>query len=135
MMYVPWPTDDVIRRGALARIQAVLESGQDPATVDVPAMDEAALNQGPGGLGQGTQEGLLRAGDDGGAVEDGGPVGVESGDRASRGPVGKTPRDDILVTPTEAPASRAPRPVVQLQPVEQPAVFGGLDLYDPDEDQ
>lgn len=28
--FVPWPSEDVIRRGALAQIQLMLEQGQDP---------------------------------------------------------------------------------------------------------
>lgn len=31
--FVPWPSEDVIRRGALAQIQLMLEQGQDPNNV------------------------------------------------------------------------------------------------------
>lgn len=31
--FVPWPSEDVIRRGALAQIQLMLDQGQDPNTV------------------------------------------------------------------------------------------------------
>ena len=30
---MPWPSEDVIRRGALAQIQLMLEQGQDPNSV------------------------------------------------------------------------------------------------------
>lgn len=32
--YTPWPGEDMIRRGALARIQGMVENGQNPETVD-----------------------------------------------------------------------------------------------------
>jgi hypothetical protein len=32
--FVPWPTEDTIRRGALASIQVLLDQGVDPATFD-----------------------------------------------------------------------------------------------------
>jgi len=31
---VPWPTEETIRRGALASIQVLLDQGQDPAEFD-----------------------------------------------------------------------------------------------------
>lgn len=35
--FTPWPSDDTIRRGALARIQVALEEGKDPTTMDIAA--------------------------------------------------------------------------------------------------
>jgi hypothetical protein len=32
--FVPWPTEETIRRGALASIQVLLDQGEDPATFD-----------------------------------------------------------------------------------------------------
>lgn len=32
--FVPWPTEETIRRGALASIQVLLDQGTDPATFD-----------------------------------------------------------------------------------------------------
>lgn len=38
--FVPWPSEDVIRRGALAQIQLMLEQGQDPNNVITSAARE-----------------------------------------------------------------------------------------------
>lgn len=32
--FVPWPSEEVIRRGALASIQVLIDQGMDPATFD-----------------------------------------------------------------------------------------------------
>lgn len=32
--FVPWPTEETIRRGALASIQVLIDQGEDPATFD-----------------------------------------------------------------------------------------------------
>ncbi len=34
MPFVPWPTEEAIRKGALASIQVLLDQGVDPATFD-----------------------------------------------------------------------------------------------------
>jgi hypothetical protein len=38
-MFIPWPNEEVIRRGALASIQVLIDQGVDPATFD-PAKSE-----------------------------------------------------------------------------------------------
>ncbi|KAF4636391.1 hypothetical protein G7Y89_g1695 [Cudoniella acicularis] len=43
VMFVPWPTEQTIRRGALASIQMLIDQGKDPATFD-PA-ESAALEE------------------------------------------------------------------------------------------
>jgi hypothetical protein len=40
--FVPWPSQEVIRMGALAAIQGMLEDGTDPTTVLSAAEQEAA---------------------------------------------------------------------------------------------
>lgn len=42
--FVPWPNEEVIRRGGLAQIQVMLEQGADPASVLSPA-EQAAEQQ------------------------------------------------------------------------------------------
>ena len=37
--FMPWPDNDMIRRGALSRIQYATEQGQDPGTMDIAAED------------------------------------------------------------------------------------------------
>lgn len=39
--FVPWPSDDVIRRGGLAQTQSMMEQGIDPATASVQAQQQA----------------------------------------------------------------------------------------------
>jgi hypothetical protein len=41
VIFMPWPDNDVIRRGALSRIQGVREQGDDPESMDIPAAIEA----------------------------------------------------------------------------------------------
>ena len=54
--FVPWPGEETIRRGAVGRIQAMLETGQDPAGAGGPG----------GGAGEGkgtwTRKGWTRKG-------------------------------------------------------------------------
>jgi hypothetical protein len=37
--FVPWPSEDVIRQGALAQVQLILEQGLDPSKVDISEDD------------------------------------------------------------------------------------------------
>jgi hypothetical protein len=43
--FVPWPTEETIRRGALASIQILLNQGVDPATFDPARMEELELEK------------------------------------------------------------------------------------------
>lgn len=38
--FVPWPSEEIIRRGALAQIQSLLEHGQDPSVVQAAPTSE-----------------------------------------------------------------------------------------------
>ena len=107
VLVTPWPGEDVLKRGALAELQAIVESGGSvEADGKVVTGDDEQLMD--GGAGEGAME------VDGGAGPDvdvskgvrGGPEGLENGH------VGK------IVEKRE----------------EKPKVFGGLDLYDPDEE-
>ncbi len=95
MPFVPWPTEEVIRRGALARIQGMLERGVDPSEADGAVVEEAATQR----------EGDAEVKGEGAVVE---PVRRES----------------IAVGTGR----------VEMKREEKPAVFGGLDLYDPDDE-
>lgn len=93
--FVPWVSEEAMRSGALAAIQAMVERGEDPERV---------------GNGEGQE---LR--EDGEGME--GVQGEIEGDKeALRG--------------GEVERRRLERRVEQ----EKPKVFGGLDLYDPDEE-
>lgn len=56
--FVPWPSEDIIRRGALAQIQLMLEQGQDPNNVVTstarketePASGDAIVVDQPGAI-------------------------------------------------------------------------------------
>ncbi|KAI9782443.1 MAG: hypothetical protein M1816_001895 [Peltula sp. TS41687] len=105
--FTPWPADDKIRRGALARIQGMFEAGEDPSLVVV--VGGGMMVEGDESMAAGREERQVR--DD--LVE-------------TRRPLDDTV-DREMTTSTQR---REPVPVRE----EKPAVFGGLDLYDPDED-
>lgn len=94
---VPWPSEEVIKRGALGNIQSLVEQGADPAAIKVKGqenVDEASKE-----------------------------VTREEKPAADVGLRESAPRpQEIVGMPRDMPR------------VEKPKVFGGLDLYDPDED-
>lgn len=94
--FVLWVSDDVIKRGALAQIQAMVQRGEDPAEVRPEgAKDEP-------GEGRNLGEGAVKVRGEG--VVGGADVGAGEGERR------------------------------QERRVAKPEVFGGLDLYDPMDD-
>ena len=102
--FVPWPTEEVIRRGALAQIQVMLEQGVDPAGAAVPKVD---LEQ---------------------EQEEETEMEVEV-KRENEG--GEEARRKSAVASAAAGKGRAEG---RREEKEKPAVFGGLDLYDPDDE-
>ena len=93
---VPWPSEEAVRRGALSKIQTVLESGEQPVNMAIKTDDVV--------------------------VEGGALVGLKRESQENGEPYQKE-REEIRVPP------QADKPGE-----EKPAVFGGLDLYDPDEE-
>ena len=91
--FVPWPSEEVIRQGALGQVQILLEQGIDPTTVESEGLKQTEDL---------SQEAEQRKDD--AAPQD-----------------GQRPQQD-------APMSR------EVPREEKPKVFGGLDLYDPDEE-
>ena len=91
--FVPWPTEAIIKQGALGRIQAMVETGQDPATV-------------------GFQETANSIKDEAMKEEE-----KVNADIAAPDDLRNT--QDVERRPTHTE--------------EKPKVFGGLDLYDPDD--
>lgn len=100
--FMPFPSEEHIKRGALANIQLALSQGRDPAVEDLTARTD-----GSGGDGDGAQE-------DGKGDAD---TGVN--DDAYAGNISA-----VGLTREEALKKRE----------EQEKMFGGFDLYDPDED-
>ncbi|KAI9804700.1 MAG: hypothetical protein M1833_006775 [Piccolia ochrophora] len=99
--FVPWPSEDTIRRGALAQIQSMVETGVDPSDIKFG------------------EDGQLDIKQDGVKAEGATPT-------TDQDPVAKNQGSGTQATrPGEMSAGRAP---------QKPAVFGGLDLYDPDDD-
>ena len=96
VQFTPWPGEDVIKRGALGEIQAMVERGVDPATV-------ATTDNGGSGAGHGEK---------GEEVD----VDVDMGNDARR------------------ENGQAQQMTRTHKREEEPKVFGGLDLYDPDEE-
>ena len=84
VQFTPWPGEEVIKRGALGEIQAMVEKGLDPAT--------------------------MRVGEEVGRKE-----------------------EDMSVDESEGGDGQGQMMRVERRE-EKPKVFGGLDLYDPDEE-
>ena len=91
--FVPWPTEAIIKQGALGRVQAMLETGEDLVTLG--SQNQVAI--------------------------------VKDEDLKSE------KIEDTDVAPPEAPtrAQEVDRRPATME--EKPRVFGGLDLYDPDD--
>ena len=98
MDWVPWVDEEMMRRGALAEIQSMVERGEDPVRVGV-----------------------------------GVSVGGEVEGEEREGSAGEGAREEVVGPPTAREEDGA---VVQRveKDEKKPVVFGGLDLYDPDED-
>lgn len=96
--FVPWPTEEVIKRGALAEIQALSERGMDPSIV-------SEAQQGPGEDAQEVRNELNT------------DTGIDESTQAG---------ESIIVTENGGQHFQKRE--------EKPSVFGGLDLYDPDEE-
>ncbi len=92
--FTPWPSEEVIKRSALAQVQAI--------------------NEGGGEVGGGGDEGV-----DDVMMEGSGETGGGGGNGAIKGDVGGANDPGVRVEKRE----------------ERQKVFGGLDLYDPDEEQ
>ena len=95
--FVPWPSEEVIRQGALGQIQVLLEQGIDPTTIGVEG-------------GQKMEE----------VIEDDRKEEQRKDDAASHEQPTRSQQDSTMV--------------VEVPREEKPKVFGGLDLYDPDEE-
>ncbi|KAL2042458.1 hypothetical protein N7G274_004950 [Stereocaulon virgatum] len=92
--FVPWVGEDVMRMGALAQIQGMVERGEDPEMVGVGGVEDVkGEEKDVGGRMEGVQDSL-------------GQVAGVGGRELRR----------------------------QEMRVEKPKVFGGLDLYDPDDE-
>ena len=104
--FIPWPSDETIRRGALAGIQARVDAGLDPAAAPA-AVDSAE------------EEGKARR--------------EEEEQRRRR----EEEEEERRRAETEREkARRGSRPAMSAGEAreEKPAVFSGLDLYDPEDD-
>ncbi|KAI9823496.1 MAG: hypothetical protein M1819_001339 [Sarea resinae] len=106
--FVPWPSEETIRRGALAHIQTLLEQGQDP---DAVAASVESAASGP----EGTAAAALGAGD----VRMG---NAEPETETETKTVGQTQQSQQQQRPAERERD------------ERPQVFAGLDLYDPEDE-
>ena len=91
--FAPWVSEDAMKRGALAQIQAMVERGEDPADVKAEGTgdEHGEIDQSGEDLGRGQEEGAVG----------GDTAGIRRDDK----------RQERLIA--------------------KPEVFGGLDLYDP----
>lgn len=101
--FAPWPSEEVIRRGALAQIQVMLERGVDPAGVTAGPRPEKE---------EGESERAVK-------VEENGEGATEVVKRTAAAEDGEVKVENAVAGPRE-------------RKEEKPRVFGGLDLYDPD---
>jgi hypothetical protein len=106
---LPWPDEETVRRGALARLQLLAEAG-------VEVLDAGSVEAAVGRLG-------LDGAADEGAVGMEMEVGMENGDGG--GAAG--------VAAAGVGMGAGPGPDVGRRE-EKPRVFGGYDLYDPDDE-
>ncbi|KAL8824510.1 MAG: hypothetical protein Q9191_005016 [Dirinaria sp. TL-2023a] len=97
--FVPWPSEEVIRQGALGQIQAMLEQGVDPTTIQIEGEQKVE-----------------------GGIEDDRKEEQRKDDAVSHEYSTRHPQQGSTMV-REAPREE-----------EKPKVFGGLDLYDPDEE-
>ena len=110
MAFVPWPSEEVIRRGALAQIQVMLEQGVDPESVAAESRQEKEEEEEEEEEGEPVQMVKVENGE---GMSEGVKKAAAVGDRDVK--MG----NDAAVPPRE-------------RREEKPRVFGGLDLYDPD---
>lgn len=97
--FVPWPSEEVIRQGALAHIQAMLDQNIDPSNADVSGNK------------------------------------VTKHEIDTEAEVGEISSDEVARGITNAVKGNAENGIVKAEKRdEKPKVFGGLDLYDPDEE-
>ena len=96
---MPWPSEDIIRQGALAQIQVMLDQKIDPSDISI-SVDNVVK----------------------------GETNAEARVAATTGQVNAHDSVDIAKLNTENGIANAE------QREEKPKVFGGLDLYDPDEE-
>ncbi|KAI9823856.1 MAG: hypothetical protein M1826_007602 [Phylliscum demangeonii] len=126
LAFVPWPTEDTIRRGALARIQAILDAGQDPAALsEVEVEKEGAAEEAESGVLVATTAAASHDQDrklDHDHAQDQDQHRLRPGHGH-----GAAESEPARSTTTKEPG----RPPEQ---EKKAATFGGLDLYDPDED-
>lgn len=97
--FVPWPSEDIIRQGALAQIQVMLDQKIDPSDISI-GVDKAVKDE----------------------------TNAEARVAATTGQVNTHDSVDIAKLNTENGIANVE------QREEKPKVFGGLDLYDPDEE-
>lgn len=111
VLVTPWPGEDILKRGGLAELQAIAERGGNVGGGDDPAAGErdgSAANDDAFSMGEGMD--LLTAG---------GPTALENGQAAG---------------PDSGSGSGSAAARMEKAREEKPKVFGGLDLYDPDEE-
>ena len=116
MQVTPWPGEDVLKRGGLAELQAIVERG---GNMGIDGVEDVT--------GEGGEEKNIGGGEntDMGDIQQGGEVDVATGGAD----VGR-PENRNIALGQQAAALAAPGPKRE----EKPKVFGGLDLYDPDEE-
>ncbi|KAI9886381.1 MAG: hypothetical protein M1823_001835 [Watsoniomyces obsoletus] len=121
--FTPWPTEDVIVRGGLGRIQAMLDAGEDPALV-VNSTDTVV-----------PEDGHVKMKDEEKQMKLDEERFMQSAAAATQLERELPTRDKhdegVSMGDSEPMRPRHEEP----PPPPKPAVFGGLDLYDPDEEQ
>ena len=103
--FIPWPADETIRRGALGQIQARVDAGLDPAVAAAPIAPELE------------REAKLKQDQ----------IKVESNEAEPAQELAPEQSSKMDKVSSRAGQGRAAEEA-------KPAVFGGLDLYDPDDD-
>lgn len=103
--FVPWPSEDIIRQGALAQIQVLIEQGIDPTSKNI----DSAMDMKPDIYNGPSDAAIL----------------VDQQVEKASGGVAKEERDEAASGGVKSEKGGGEE--------EKPRVFGGLDLYVPEE--
>ncbi|MCJ1359077.1 MAG: hypothetical protein MMC33_009077 [Icmadophila ericetorum] len=114
MPFTPWPTEEVMKMGALGRIQVLMEQGVDLDTVEAEKMEEEG--------GRVKDEEMVDVG-----------VGMEGVELEQKQEPEKEKKEGVgSVAQVQVQVQMSG--TVEQQQRRKPSTFGGLDLYDPDEE-
>ena len=121
-VFTPWPNENVIRSGALGKVQKMLEEGVEPESIGVPGTSGGQAAPASGEVALAVGEGAAT----GGAGE-----GTAAAQDVSGGVVSRDPRDG---EEERARRQEERRRAMEAEKQKQTEAFDEFDLYDPEEE-